>query len=69
LGIWGKNEKRIKLESRKSPIIFHLGDVFQNGVFQVRMGCFLGRAQNSELKIRVPGVSRMLVAVSGPHWW
>ena len=33
------------------------------------MGCFLGRAQNCELKIRVPGVLRMLVAVSGPHWW
>jgi len=33
------------------------------------MGCFLGRALNSELKIRVPGAARMLVAVSGPHWW
>jgi len=21
------------------------------------------------MKIRVPGLSRMLVAVSGPHWW
>jgi len=69
LGIWGKNEKRIKLETRKSPIIFHLGDVFQKGVFQVQMGCFLGRAKNSEFKIRVPGVSRMLVPVSGAHWW
>jgi len=69
LGIRGKNEKRIKLENRKSSIIFHLNNVFQNGVFQVRIGCFLGRPQNSELKIRMPGVSRILVAVSGPHWW
>jgi len=65
----GKNEKTFKLETRKSPIIFHLSDVFQNRVFQMQMGCFLGRAKNSELKIRVQGVSRMLVAVSGPHWW
>jgi len=35
----------------------------------VQMGRFLGGALNSELKIHVPGVSRMLVAVSGPHWW
>jgi len=33
------------------------------------MRCFLGRALNSELKISVPGVSRILVAVSGPDWW
>jgi len=43
-------------------------DVFQNGVFRVRMGSFLRRAQNSELKIGVPRVSGMLVAGSGPHW-
>ena len=30
---------------------------------------FSGHALNSELKIRVPGVSRMLVAVLGPHLW
>jgi len=30
---------------------------------------FLARAQNSELKIRVAGESRMLVAKSWPHWW
>jgi len=33
------------------------------------MGCFLRHALNSEFKIRVPGVSRMMVAVSGQHWW
>jgi len=49
-------------------LIFDPSDVFQNGVFRVRMGSFLRRAQNSELKIGVPGVSRMLVAGSGPHW-
>jgi len=30
---------------------------------------FLGRAQDSELKISVPGESRMLVPESWPHWW
>ena len=48
-------------------LIVDLSDVFQNGVFRVRMGRFLRRAQNSELKIGVPGVSRMLLARSGPH--
>jgi len=33
------------------------------------MGCLPGRAQNSELKICVSGMSRMLVAVARPHWW
>jgi len=64
LGIWGKNEKRIKLESRKYQIIFHPGDVFQNGFFRGWMGGFLEHAQDSELKICMPGVSRMLVAES-----
>jgi len=49
-------------------LIFDQSDVFQNGVFPVRMGSFLRCAQNSELKIGVPGASRMLVAGSGPHW-
>jgi len=49
-------------------LIFNPSDVFQNGIFRVRMVSFLRRAQNSELKIGVPGVSRMLVAGSGPHW-
>jgi len=62
-------KKGIKLESRKSQIIFHTGDLFQNGVFREWMGGFLGRAQDKELKIRVPGESRMLVAESWPHWW
>jgi len=69
LGIWCKNKKRIKLECRKSEIIFHPGDVFQNGVFRGWMEGFLGRAQDSELKIRVPGESRMLVAELWPKWW
>ena len=60
----------MKLESRKSQITFHQGNVFQNGVFQGWMGGFLGRTQDSELKIRVPGESPMLVAESWPHsWW
>jgi len=33
------------------------------------MGCLPGRAQNSELKICVSGMSRMLVPVLGAHWW
>jgi len=49
-------------------LIFDPSDVFQNGVLRVRMGSFLRHAENSELKIGVPGVSRMLVAGSGPHW-
>ena len=69
LGYFGKNEKRIKLQTRKSRIIFHLGDVFPNSTFQVRMGRLVGRAANSELKICVPAVSQMLVAVWGQHWW
>ena len=32
------------------------------------MGGLLGHAQDSELKIRVPGESRMLVAESWPDW-
>ena len=69
MGIWGKNEKTIKVESRKSQIIFNRGDVFKNWVLRGWMGGFLGRAQDSELKIRVPGESRMLVAESWPYWW
>jgi len=49
-------------------LIFDQSEVFQNDVFRVQMGSFLRRAQNSERKIGVPGVSRMLVAGSGPHW-
>jgi len=49
-------------------LIFDPSDVLQNLVFRVRMGSFLRRAQNSELKIGVSVVSRMLVAGSGPHW-
>jgi len=49
-------------------LIFDLSDDFQNGVFWVGMGSFLRRAENSELKIAVPEVSRMLVAGSGPYW-
>jgi len=49
-------------------LILDPSDVFQNGVFRVRMWSFLRRAQNSELKIGVPGVSRKLVAASGPYW-
>jgi len=49
-------------------LIFNASDVFQNGVFWVRIGSFLRRAQNSELKIGVPAASWMLVAGSGPHW-
>jgi len=49
-------------------LMFDPSDDFQNGVFRVRMGSFLRRAQNSELKIGVPWVSRLLVAGSGPHW-
>ena len=30
---------------------------------------FLGRTHDSELKIRGPGESRMLVAELWPHWW
>ena len=36
-----QNATRIKLESKKSHIIFHRGDVFQNGVFWGWMGAFL----------------------------
>jgi len=49
-------------------LIFDPSDVLQNGTFRVLMGSFLRRAQNSVLKIGLPGVSRMLVAGSGPHW-
>jgi len=49
-------------------LIFDASDVCQKGVFRVRMGSFLRCAQNCELKIGVPGVSRMLVAGWGPHW-
>ena len=49
-------------------LIFDQRDVFQNGVFRVRRGSFLRCAQNSEMKIGVLGVSRMLVAGSGPDW-
>jgi len=49
-------------------LIFDRSDVFQNGVFGVRMGSFLRPAQNSELKIGVPWVYRMLVAGSGRLW-
>jgi len=48
-------------------LIFDSSDVFQNSVLRIPMGSFLRRAQNSELKIGVPGESRMLVAGSGPH--
>jgi len=49
-------------------LIFDLSDIFHPGVFRVQMGSFLWCAQNSELKIGVPGASRILVAGSGPHW-
>jgi len=57
-----------ELIPKRRNLIFDLSDVFQNSVFRVRIGSFLRRAQNSELKIGLPGVSRMLVAGSGPHW-
>jgi len=49
-------------------LIVDLSHVFQNGVFRVGIGTFLRRPQNTEQKIGVPGVSRMLVAGSRPHW-
>ena len=57
-----------KFIQKPRNLIFDRSEVFQNGVFRVRIGSFLRRAQNYELKICVPGVSRMLVAGSGPHW-
>jgi len=61
---------KIKHELIPKPrnLIFDQSDLFQNSVFRVRMGSFLRGPQNSELNIGVPGVSRMLVAGSGPHW-
>ena len=53
---------------KRRNLIFDPSDVLQNGVFQVRIGSFLRRDQNSKLKIGLPGVSRMLVAELGPHW-
>jgi len=53
---------------KRRNLIFDPSQFFQNGVFWVRMGSFLRRAQNSALKIGVPGAARMLVAGSGPHW-
>ena len=59
-------KKELILKPRN--LIFEPIEVFHNGVFRVRMGRFLRCAQNSELKIGVPGVSQMLVAGLGPHW-
>ena len=62
----------VKMQKELIPkprnLISDLSEVFYNGVFRVRMGSFLRRAQNSEAKIGVPEVSWMLVAVSGPYW-